>query len=71
VAANHKPGAAERKIRTFEAANQEAAAIILRDPTRYPGLMTEWALMVTARRQKSAAGPATEESQAATMRKTA
>lgn len=35
----------KRRVEQYEAANREAAQIILADPTRYPGLMQEWAHM--------------------------
>ncbi len=33
----------KRRVEEYQAANREAAQIILADPARYPGLMQEWA----------------------------
>jgi hypothetical protein len=68
VSVSNKSNATQRKIHKFETDNALAAWIILGDPARYPGLMQQWAEMVTARQKKSA-GPAPEESQAIAMRK--
>ena len=35
----------KRRIEKYQAANREAAQVILADPERYPGLMQEWAHM--------------------------
>lgn len=35
-----------KKLATYEASNQECAAIVLQDPERFPGLMQEWARAV-------------------------
>ena len=34
-----------KKVREYEASNQEAARIILADPERYPGALQQWARM--------------------------
>lgn len=33
----------KRRVEQYQAANTEAAQIIIADPARYPGLMQEWA----------------------------
>jgi hypothetical protein len=46
-----------KRVKEYEQANREAAAIIAADPARYGGIMREWAAMVIERQQPTITGP--------------
>ena len=37
------------KLKTYDAANREAALLILANPTKYEGLMFEWARLIAGK----------------------